>query len=298
MTVIDLPTRYTLGGSQAAAACGLVPQLTPLLLWHQLKTGIEREPTEAMQIGTALHDTGALDRLMSVAGYDVMPAPDEGFVHPDRPWMVVHPDGLADVDGTLGLAEYKTRGLGWQDDDPLALAAAVMQLQHGFEVTKSEVGVLGVLHGGHGGMRYHVEIVRRDEKLIRLMLEAEERLIDCLVSDRMPDPLGLPADREALLAIFEPSPGTVARADKRIEGHVREARILRESIAARKEQLAKHEQVIQAHMGEATELISRHDTTLARWTPYERTALDTAALKEALPGTFTEFSATKTLRRF
>src|SRR5437660_4824678 len=98
--------------------------------------------------------------------------------------------------------------------------------------------------------------------------------------------------------MFADTPGLVVRADKKMERHVREARILGESIKARQEQLAKHEQIVQAYMGEATELISRHDTTLAKWTPYDRTALDTEALKEAMPGTFAEFSATKTLRRF
>ena len=170
-----------------------------------------------------------------------------------------------------------------------------MQLHHYFYITGYSVALLAVLIAGQ---RLETRIVHRDEAVIERMLGLEGDFIAHLAGDRMPSPDGSRSAGEALRTLFQASPGLVVRADRTIESHVREARILRESINARKEQLAKHEQIVQAYMGEATELISRHDTTLAKWTPYDRTALDTKALKEALPGTFTEFSATKTLRRF
>ena len=231
-------------------------------------------------------------------GYQVMPAPADGFQDDDPPWLVGHPDGFAEVEGEAALLEIKTAGQWtageWRNESGAPLPY-LLQLHHYFELTGYSVALLAVLIAGQ---RLETRIVHRDDDVIERMLDLEGEFIDHLRTDTMPRPDGSDSARDALRAIFEPAPGLVVRADKRIESHVREARILRESIKARQEQLAKHEQIVQAYMGEATELISRHDTTLAKWTPYERTALDTKALKEALPGTFTEFSATKTLRRF
>jgi putative phage-type endonuclease len=294
---INAAQGWTLGGSEAAAACGLDPYRSRVALWLEKRGELRNDAGEPALWGTLLEPVvyAELERR----GYSVMPAPRDGFQDENgHPWLVGHPDGFAEVEGEAALLEIKTAGQWtageWRNESGAPLPY-LLQLHHYFELTGYSVALLAVLIAGQ---RLETRIVHRDDAVIERMLDLEGEFIDHLRSDRMPAPDGSDSARDALRNMFAPSTGLVVRADKGIEARVRECRILRESIKQRQEQLAKHEQIVQAYMGEATELVSRHDTTLAKWTPYDRTALDTKALKEALPGTFTEFSATKTLRRF
>jgi predicted phage-related endonuclease len=293
---INAAQGWTLGGSEAAAACGVDPWRSRVALWLEKRGEWKQEAGEPALWGNLLEPVvyAELERR----GFQVMPAPGSGFTDDDYAWMIGHPDGFAEVDGEAALLEIKTAGQwtasewGGESGAPLPY---LLQLHHYFYITGYSLALLAVLIAGQ---RLETRIVHRDDAVIARMLDLEGEFVDLLVDEKMPSPDGSESARDALREMFTPSPELVVRADKTIERHAREARILRESINARKEQLAKHEQVIQAYMGEATELISRHDSTLAKWTPYPRTALDSKALREAMPATFTEFSTTKTLRRF
>jgi predicted phage-related endonuclease len=293
---INAAQGWTLGGSEAAAACGVDPWRSRVALWLEKRGEWPNVAGEPALWGTLLEPVvfGELERR----GFNVMPAPAQGFVDDDPAWMIGHPDGFSEVDGEAALLEIKTAGQWtaheWKPPSGCPLPY-LLQLHHYFYITGYSVALLAVLIAGQ---RLETRIVHRDDAVIARMLDLEGEFIGLLVDEKMPSPDGSESARDALREMFTPSPGLVVRADKTVERHAREARILRESINARKEQLAKHEQVIQAYMGEATELISRHDATLAKWTPYQRTDLDRAALKAAMPGTVTEFSTTKTLRRF
>jgi predicted phage-related endonuclease len=294
---INAAQGWTLGGSEAAAACGVDPWRSRVALWLEKRGEWPNIAGEPALWGTLLEPVvfGELERR----GFHVMPAPKDGFQDEDgHPWMIGHPDGFAEVDGEAALLEIKTAGQWtaneWKGESGAPLPY-LLQLHHYFYITGYSLALLAVLIAGQ---RLETRIVHRDDAVIARMLDLEGEFIGLLCDEKMPSPDGSESAHDALREMFTPSPGLVVRADKTIERHVREACILRESINARKEQLAKHEQAIQAYMGEATELISRHDATLAKWTPYDRTALDTKALREAMPATFTEFSSTKTLRRF
>jgi predicted phage-related endonuclease len=293
---INAAQGWTLGGSEAAAACGVDPWRSRVALWLEKRGEWPNVAGEPAIWGTLLEPVvyGELERR----GFSVMPAPARGFTDDDLPWMIGHPDGFAELDGEAALLEIKTAGQWtaneWKGESGAPLPY-LLQLHHYFYITGYSLALLAVLIAGQ---RLETRIVHRDDAVIARMLDLEGEFIDHLRTGNMPAPDGSDSARDALRSAFEPTAGLVVRADAPIERHVREARILRESINARKEQLAKHEQVIQAYMGEATELISRHDATLAKWTPYDRTALDSKALREAMPATFTEFSTTKTLRRF
>src|SRR5436190_9106154 len=104
---IDTRRRDKLGGSEAAAACGVDPWRSPLMLWFEKLNGIDTEDNEAMRIGRKLQEPIA--ELVSEEGTEIMPAPEDGFTHPTLPWMIVHPDGLCSIDGERGIAEIKTR---------------------------------------------------------------------------------------------------------------------------------------------------------------------------------------------
>jgi predicted phage-related endonuclease len=293
---INAAQGWTLGGSEAAAACGIDPWRSRVALWLEKRGEWPNLTSEPALWGRLLEPVvyAELERR----GYHVMPAPADGFQDDDNPWLVGHPDGFAELKGEAALLEIKTAGQWtaneWKGESGAPLPY-LLQLHHYFELTGYSLALLAVLIAGQ---RLETRIVHRDDAVIARMLELEGDFIAHLREGQMPAPDGSDSTKEALREMFVPTPGLVVRADKRIESHAREARILRESIKAREAQLRKHTQTIQAYMGEATELISRHDATLAKWTPYERTDLDREALKEAMPSTVTEFSTTKTLRRF
>src|SRR5207245_10367367 len=123
VNALDNRRREKIGGSEAAAACGIDPHRSRLMLWYEKVNGVERDESEAMRLGTLLQP--AIAEIVAERGYEIMPAPADGFTHPTLPWMICHPDGFCAVDGERGIAEIKTRGTGWNDEDELALAGYV-----------------------------------------------------------------------------------------------------------------------------------------------------------------------------
>lgn len=298
MTVVTLDSRRrsaTIGGSRAAAACGLDPRVSRIELWHELLHGIERPQSEAMAIG--LEAQPLIEQLVTQRGFEIVPAPADGFVREGRPWMIVHPDAFVTVEGERGLGEWKTRGLGWADDAQ-ALAAAVMQLQHGFEVTGTTVGLLAVLHGGYGGMRLDLRTVWRDDDLIRMMVEHEEELLDFVQRGVPPPPDGSDSARQTVRELFPVSNGETIRLSKQGWENVKQIRALKEQLKAAKKRQAELEQAVQLEMGEAASAISPFDTPACKWTTFPRTAIDTTRLKKERPDIAKAFSETSTLRRF
>src|SRR5438105_11507649 len=243
---INAAQGWTLGGSEAAAACGVDPYRSRVALWLEKRGELRNDAGEPALWGTLLEPVvyAELERR----GYDVMPAPRDGFQDDDPPWLVGHPDGFAEVDGEAALLEIKTAGQWtageWRNESGAPLPY-LLQLHHYFELTGYSVALLAVLIAGQ---RLETRIVHRDDAVIERMLHLEGDFIDHLRNGEMPTPDGSDSARDALRESFRASVGLVVRADKTIERHVQEARILRESIKQRQEQLAKHEQIVQADM--------------------------------------------------
>src|SRR5437868_1256233 len=135
MTIVQLPTRFTIGGSEAAAAAGIDPHHSRVGLWLEKTGRVEREETEAMEWGKRLEDDidGALtDRGWTVAPWDVELRDD------DLPWLNGHPDGVCAFgeDDPDRLLERKTASQWakreWNGQPPLAYVA---QCQHYLHLT-------------------------------------------------------------------------------------------------------------------------------------------------------------------
>jgi predicted phage-related endonuclease len=297
VTVIDLETRrYLVGGSEAAAACGVDPFRSRIMLWAEKTGRVERPETDAMRMGTLLQPTVA--QLVEGEGYEVIPAPDDGLTCAAYPFMVGHLDAFTAIDGKRAPLEIKTRGSGWKDDTK-ALAAAVMQAQQYIELTGAESALLAVLHGGYGGLALDLRIVRRDDKLIELMVAMEREFVELVRTDTPPDPDGSDSARDAVRAMAgDAAAGKVARATPDIWKAVRTIRECDERIAAIKAQRELAAQTVQVFMGDAEELVTPFDTPAARWPTSTRTSLDTKALKAAHPSIAGEFTKATTYRTF
>jgi predicted phage-related endonuclease len=266
------------------------------MLWAEKTGRVERPESPAMRMGTLLQPTVA--QLVEGEGYEVMPAPADELTHAEHPFMIGHPDGFTVIDGKRAPLEIKSRGSGWKDDSN-ALASAVMQVQQYIELTAAESALIAVLHGGYGGMALDLRIVRRDDKLIDLMVAMERDFVDLVRSDTPPDPDGSDSARDAVRSMAGAAePGKVARATADIWKLVRTIREADERIAAIKAQRERAAQQVQAFMGDAEELVTPFDTPAARWPTSTRTSLDTKALRAAHPIIAGEFTKATTYRTF
>jgi putative phage-type endonuclease len=298
MTVVSLEAHRAavIGGSEAAAACGVDPFRSRVMLWAEKTGRVQREPTEATHWGTVLQPLIAEE--LERRGWPTMPAPADGYRDDARSWLVGHPDGFTEVDGCAAILEIKTAGpwagRQWADDGAAPIPY-LLQLQHYFELTGYSVGLLACLVAGQ---RLETRIVHRDDAVIATMLELEGGFRDFVVRDTPPPPDGSESSAAALAAIY---PASVAGEVVRLTGDewadYRALKARREQRDAIGRQVDELEQRLKARMGDAEEAVSPHDEVVARWTSYERTTIDTKALRNQRPDIAAEYSTTKTLRR-
>jgi putative phage-type endonuclease len=297
--VVQLDTRraQTIGGSEAASACGVDQYRSRVMLWAEKTGRVERDKSEAMRWGNLLEPVvfAELERR----GFNVAPGLAETMRDDERPWLTGHPDGFAEIDGEPALLEIKTAGAWagreWSDDAGAPLAYLV-QVHHYFELTGYALALLAVLIGGQ---RLETRVVHRDDAALSLILEQEEDFLGYVQRDDPPPPDGSDSAKDALAALYpESDPSKVVRLDRRRYSQYRDLKARREQREAIDWQIRELEGRIKAYMGEAETAISPYDEVCAKWTSYERTTLDSKALRKALPTIASEYSTTKTLRRF
>jgi putative phage-type endonuclease len=295
--VVHLPTRVQIGGSEAASACGVDQYRSRVMLWAEKTGRVEREPSEAMRWGNLLEPVvfAELERR----GFNVAPGLAETMRDDERPWLTGHPDGFAEIDGEPALLEIKTAGAWagreWREDAGAPLAYLV-QVHHYFELTGYALALLAVLIGGQ---RLETRVVHRDDAALSLILEQEADFLGYVQRDSPPPPDGSVSAGESLARLYPRSDSSqVVRLDQREWADYKALKARREQLATVERQAAELEQRLKLAMGEAETAISPYDDVCAKWTSYDRTTLDSKALRKALPAIASEYSTTKTLRRF
>jgi putative phage-type endonuclease len=293
MTVTALRP-FTIGGSDAAAACGVDPFKSRIMLWAEKTGRAEQRESEAMTWGKRLEPLIAAQ--LEADGYDILPLPAEPLTDPHRPWLSGHPDGFVALAGEAALLEVKTTGA-WAhraaDDVPPQHAA---QIQHYLHLTGLRHALLAVLVGGQ---RLEVRELERADAAIELMLWLEQDFYEHLRRDRPPAPDGSDSARDALMELF---PG--ARAEKVVRLDREHWRLVRE-LRARKAQakvidgqVTELENQLKAFMGDAERAISPHDDHVLSWTNVTARRVDTTALRAHRPEIASEYETVTTTRRF
>lgn len=296
--VVQLDSRraLTLGGSEAAAACGLDPYRSRLALWAEKTGRLVAERTEAMRWGTLLEPVIVAE--LQERGWEYEPAPAGGLRDDGRPWLVGHPDGFTEWQGWPALLEVKTAGAWaareWREGAGAPLAY-LLQCHHYLELTGYSYALLVCLVGGQ---RLETRIVNRDDTVIAAMLGLEEAFLDHVRTDEPPPPDGSESAAEALAHLYPHSDASrTVRLDRDGWREWETLKRRREQRTALDRQIAELEQRLKARMGDAETAIGPHDELAARWTSYERTSLDTAALRQEVPSIAAEYETTKTIRR-
>ncbi len=189
-----------LGGSDAAAACGLSRWKSPVELWME-KTG-QLDPKEA---GEAAYWGKLLEPVVrqEFSKRTGLAVQEEKaiFQHPKYPFMLANLDGIVEdpIHGK-GIFEAKTANAfsaqAWENGLPDEYA---LQLQHYLAVTGVDFAYVAVLIGGN---YFKWQFIPRDEGLIKVLVKLEAHFWN-LVKTNTPPPIdGSKASKELLSRLY------------------------------------------------------------------------------------------------
>lgn len=284
--------RQGLGGSDAAAVCGLSPWKGPYHVWLDKTTGHVDEfgpdAEERMWWGHALEDD-ILERLTLTTGleWDAQPGM---FAHPALPWMLATPDAFCADDSEL-LAELKTVGYrqAHRWDDGGLPDEYWCQGCHYAAVTGRRTVLFAALIAGQ---KLEVREVTYTADDIASLVEIEARFWIDHVKAEVPPPATVPD--VPLLAALQVEPDDTAECDDpEILAHLLAQYSDAHDAAKRKDQIADE---IKALVGEHAGLTISGDLAVS-WKTVESDRLDTRALKAAHPDLCAEFTRPSPSRR-
>jgi len=251
--------RQGIGSSDAAAAVGISPYVSPLELWL-VKTGRDEglpkpdpnDDTSPMFWGTALEPFVA-EHYARRTGHRVR-RNNAVLQHrdPDKAWMLANIDREIVGHPEVQILECKTAGeFGarlWRDGVPEYVQC---QVQHQLAVTGKPAADVAVLICGH---ELRIHRIERDEALIASLIKLERRFWEHVVNDTPPPVDGSESSGLALQALYPADQGETL--DLREDPALAEtfARLLsvRDQLDAHKATEALLKQQIQERMGEAS----------------------------------------------
>jgi putative phage-type endonuclease len=283
--------RRYIGASEAAAACGLSPWMTPFELWQsKTSTGVSDVDSPAMEWGRRLESV-----VLAKYAEDTRTQPEApcafraSFAYP---WMGCTPDALlpdrvVEVK-TAGLAKAREWGDAGTDAVPLHY---LLQVTHQMIVTGRRKADIPVLIGGSD---YRVYSVDYDPELAAMLIERESEFWMCVESGTPPDVKTIkdatarwPKDTGEIVVATAPIAEAIVR--------LREIEERQKALEADADALGL---AVRACMADAATLTDSAGNVLATWKAQQRHTLDQKALKAAHPALHAEFTTTATSRVF
>lgn len=244
-----------IGGSDAAAAVGLNPYMSPLELWL-IKTGRDAnlprpdadDTTEPVYWGTLLEPIVAASYTKQTGNR--VRRVNAVLQHPTIPFMLANID--REVVGVPGVQvlECKTAGeFGarlWRDGVPEYVQ---LQVQHQLAVTGKRAADVAVLICGQ---RLEVHRIERDDELIARLIELEAAFWRYVKTDTPPPADGSGSADRALRCLYPGAGGTVDfTGDRNLSATFGDLVAVRADIETRQQIEARLKQAIQQAMGEA-----------------------------------------------
>lgn len=292
--VVPLRPKVVLGGSSAAAACGVDPYRSPVALWAELTGRLPREEPEATRWGARLEPV-IVDALRDEYAA-VTTEPGWAETDPDRPWLVGHPDGTVETVAGTALLEVKTASH-WPHvhGGPVPIQYDA-QIQVYLHLTGLDRALLACLVAGQ---RLVTAEVRRRDKTIGMILAGMERFLGYVQRDEPPPPDETDSTRHTLTALY---PEQEAGKRVRLLGEdwqtFRELRDLRDARDRLDAQIQARENTLKALMGDAETALSPTDAEVIAWKAVRSHRIDTKALREQRPHIADLFTVATLQRRF
>ncbi|HKR38412.1 MAG TPA: YqaJ viral recombinase family protein [Paraburkholderia sp.] len=247
--------RNGIGGSDAAAAVGLHPYMSPLELWL-VKTGRDahlphpdpHDTTEPVYWGTLLEPIVAA-AYTKQTGNKVRRV-NAVLQHPSIPFMLANVDREVVGCRAVQLLECKTAGeFGgrlWRNGVPEYVQ---LQVQHQLAVTGRQAADVAVLICGQ---KLEVHRIGRDDGLIARLIELEASFWRYIETDTPPPADGSESADRALRCLYPGAGGTVDFThDRRLSSAFADLLTVRADIEAREQVEAQLRQTIVQAMGEA-----------------------------------------------
>jgi len=286
--------RKGIGGSDAAAVCGLDPYKSPIRLYLEKRGEVpEEEPGEAAHWGQLLEPVIA-DEFTRRTGKKVRRR-NAILQHPEHPWMLANID--REIVGEPALLEIKTVNA-WDGkaigEDRLP-DRYIIQGQHYLAVTGYQRCYFAVLVGGQRLIVTHVD---RDDELIAHLIEIEREFWRHVETGTPPPPDGSDDAKELLARMYpDADPDSIAVLPTDAEELIRqyhEAKAAEKAAAARRQEA---ENRLKALLGDRA--IGRlHGVDVVTWKPVTQTRIDTKRLKAEKPDIYQQYATTTTYRRF
>jgi putative phage-type endonuclease len=262
--------RKGIGASEISAVLGISPWESPFSLYHRKVHGWDLDLSAEMEWGTRL-EPAVIDKFADT--HPEFRVVNDGLVVGDPEWMLATPDRMLymadDTDVTrypVGLLEVKTahRADGWgdtgTDDIPVYYRA---QVQWQMAVTGLHWAYVAVLIGGSDYREY---LIARDDKDIRVMVEAGRRFMARVAAGDAP-PLD---DHTATLTVVKQlhpdlDDAEVTVSDRIAAGYARACDMARKATAVKR----RYEIALRAEMGRAKKATTDAGTFVASRSVYE-----------------------------
>jgi putative phage-type endonuclease len=244
-----------IGGSDAAAAVGLNPYVSPLELWL-IKTGRDANlPKPNADDTTEPVYWGALLEPIVAASYTKQTGNKVRRVNavlrsPNVPFMLANVDREVVGNRDVQLLECKTAGEHgarlWRGGVPEYVQ---LQVQHQLAVTGKQAADVAVLICGQ---KLEVHRIKRDDALIARLIELEAAFWRYVEADQPPPADGSDSADRALRCLYPGAGGTVDFTDdRRLSSAFADLVTVRGDIEVRQQVEARLKQTIAQAMGEA-----------------------------------------------
>jgi len=287
-----------LGGSDAAAICGLNKYKSPLQVWRE-KVGLHVvEETEAMYWGTAIEPivrTRYEKILKERYGDHAEVVPSEFFRHREHPCLIAHLDGVLVSrqngsgprrDTAFGILEVKTAGERmkqdwgdeWTDDIPQSY---LTQVQHYLGVTELPFCHVAVLFGGR---EFKIFEVKSNADFIKNLFELELKFWnDHVLTQIPPEPDGSESATAMLKEMYPADTGATVEATGEVRDWAKEYQCHKGIIKQAETDADNARNHIVSFMGEAA-ILTGPDFRVTYKTDKERRIIDHKAAIEEIMG--------------
>lgn len=289
--------RAGIGGSDAAAICGLDPYRSAFELFLD-KTRVlvdDDRAGEAAEWGRLLEPVIADE----VARREQLDVSVVGWMlaHPDHDWMLADLDRVVIDDGEPGVLEIKStspfRANAWRDGVPITV---MCQVQHYLAVTGLRWVLVVVLIGGQRLVMHRVE---RDDALIGSLIDIEARFWQSVRDREPPAPDGSQATTDLLARLYDVEPDEVRVVDRaEIDPYLAALTHARARQDAAEADRRQAENEIKVLMGGAALLTDLDGQAIARWPAIESRRINVDRLRTDHPDIAADYSTTATARRF
>lgn len=289
--------REGLGASDTAAVLGLDPWRTPLDVYLDKVSGVERETGEAAEWGSAIEAVVARKVSTRHPGLGVL-QPSPGIcAHPDHNWLRATPDRLLNPRGAgpVAILEIKTTDArnkpDWATEPPLRVQ---VQVQQQLAVLGLDVAYVAVLFSGREmPPPYRIE---RDPHAIDLIVEHAGKFWHDNVLAQVP-PEARAGDNLADLWPGDDTLDALIANDDLEEWFTYRRRLIQERKSV-DERLEMTDRQIKEAMGDRTLVIDGLGRVLATWKPVTSTRLDSKRLKADHPDLASQYATTTSTRTF